>query len=181
MAQGWESREPSPALAILLKRWLGCLRGSQGGTMAETEREGTLLREESNSRPGAVLGPDQTLTITCWSGTIELGSYGFADNTRACLPLPLGSSTVSPPPHAQPRFLYLASTKCKSGCLNNPTQEIHPGIQSHSPFLPSQLSPASPHCQLKSPSPLPRKPPIPFRNETSFMQPSSLVPFSQLS
>lgn len=52
------------------------------------------LREQSNSRPGAVLGPDQALPIM--SGTTEVGSYGFADNTRACLPLPLGPPCLLP-------------------------------------------------------------------------------------
>jgi len=73
--------------------------------MAETERERTLLRYQNNSRPGAVLGPDQALPIM--SGTTEVGSYGFADNNRACLPLPLGA-TMPPPPHIQPCFLYLS-------------------------------------------------------------------------
>lgn len=73
--------------------------------MAETERERTLLGDQSNSRPGAVLGPDQALPVM--SGTTEVGSYGFADNTRACLPLPLGV-TMPPSPHTQPCFLYLS-------------------------------------------------------------------------
>lgn len=70
---------------------------------AETERE--RIWDQSNSRPGAVLGPDQALPIM--SGTTVVGSYGFADNTRACLPLPLGA-TIPPLPPTQPCFLYLS-------------------------------------------------------------------------